>query len=568
MQLMLVWSAARRCLVTIALGAFTAHAVLGQSYVDFSTLPAGVGGVSWRPSQLAMGPDGSLYVATESDKLVAFDPSGKFSHSFDLPPFYGEMNGLAIDSTGALHAAWTNRLVGFDQNGLQTYNYSHFSNINDVAVDANDRLFVSRSSGLGVLESDATLTPVPTESTSYWRNISFGQNGALYALVDRAASFPFGPAVQVYEDAGVLTNEFQLADDVNHGGFTNLTGMATSGDSIYIATRNSGAVQKYSLTGELLGLGYGTPRSSDLLVTSSGNLLSAAPHASIVESVGQERFDPGYSGVTRMLDRPRISYSFGEEQQPETQVDLTQGWTETTAPSFFVPGAPGEMVELTFRRVQANNAVVSVFPVDHVLADPLDQPMEYMRQAFDSSLTHVIASQAHPCFSNPFCGDEVDATALATITVEAGTEIGFLFQSMQWRSPSQFVSWSTNPALNDLSQTLAATAFAELATMSEEDLAEYRTQGFEFPDGPLVLLPLASDSRANWGRMDQFVFFLSEDSTFLAMEDLHIAGSSDLSFHDATLLIDTRLIPAPEPGSCLVVILSSICSVFCRGRLS
>jgi hypothetical protein len=64
-----------------------------------------------------------------------------------------------------------------------------------------------------------------------------------------------------------------------------------------------------------------------------------------------------------------------------------------------------------------------------------------------------------------------------------------------------------------------------------------------------ALLPFTSDARANWGRLDQFGFFIGEDATLLVMEDLSLAGFSDLSYHDASLLIDTKLLPFVEPGS-------------------
>ena len=107
---------------------------------------------------------------------------------------------------------------------------------------------------------------------------------------------------------------------------------------------------------------------------------------------------------------------------------------------------------------------------------------------------------------------------------------------------------ANNPQTLEQSMRVTGSLFAELADLSEEEYAELMTRSLEDPIANLQSLqPLASDSRANWGRMDQFAFFLSEDATFLAMEDLSQAGFSDLSYHDAALRVGLRLIPVPIP---------------------
>jgi hypothetical protein len=105
------------------------------------------------------------------------------------------------------------------------------------------------------------------------------------------------------------------------------------------------------------------------------------------------------------------------------------------------------------------------------------------------------------------------------------------------------------------SRQSAIATFDALGQLTDAAFAQVMTKNFDrdpYYSSLPTLQPLASDARANWGRLDQFGFFLGEDATLLVMEDLNLAGFSDLSYHDASLLIDIGLMPVVAPGSGIV----------------
>jgi hypothetical protein len=212
------------------------------------------------------------------------------------------------------------------------------------------------------------------------------------------------------------------------------------------------------------------------------------------------------------------------------------------------------MVDIGLKYVAAGNSVITVFPVAAVTADPIVDPMEYMSQAMEHGLAHLDLRHGPGC--DPRLGCQGDEGILDTISVEAGTEIGFLHLPGMWSYSGIQGSWAGHYGdyLLERSRQSAIATFDALSQLTDAQFAQVMTQnfvgGYPYTNGPLpVLQPLASDARANWGRLDPFGFFLGEDATLLVMEDLSLAGFSDLSYHDASLLIDTKLLPFVEPGS-------------------
>lgn len=240
---------------------------------------------------------------------------------------------------------------------------------------------------------------------------------------------------------------------------------------------------------------------------------------------------------------------------PGGGINISQGWTESAAGSFVVPGKPGEMVDVGLKYVSAGKSVITVFPVASVTADPTTDPMEYMSQAMEHGIAHLDLSRGPACSQGAGClGDEA---LLDTISVEAGTKLGFLHLPNRWDYPGvrsgSWVGYFGETYLERSRQSAIAT-FDALGQLSDAQFSNVMTKnfvgGYPYTSGPLpTLQPFASDARANWGRLDQFCFFLREDATLLVMEDLSLAGFSDLSYHDASLLIDTKLLPFVDPGS-------------------
>ena len=166
-------------------------------------------------------------------------------------------------------------------------------------------------------------------------------------------------------------------------------------------------------------------RTEGLAIAPDGSLIAAMPQSQTVERIGDERFDPGYGGVTLLSEVNRRLVSGPASLW--RGFDVSRGWTESPAGTFVVPGEPGEMVDVTFHYVSGGASVVRVFPVDSVNAEPTEEPTEYFRQAYESAYTHLVLQQPRCSIApdSPQC-DGVDPTIIDSVVIEAGTEIGFL----------------------------------------------------------------------------------------------------------------------------------------------
>lgn len=525
--------------------------------------------LDFAPSAIGAAPDGSFYVADEATETIQhFGSNGSLLGAFDSPvkgTSY-DITGLAVDSGGTVHATWSSYVSstggttpyvdsGFTSLSpkgtvLRNENYGSHG-LSGVSVGPGDQLFVVGPRLIATI-TDGVLEPIAQRTSGTFRNMQIGPDARLYTQVEG-----FSSSVDVYETDGTLLYGFSTDDPRLPN--EQLTGLAVTPSGVLVTDNLTGTVRRFSTTGELLGVGYGVPRVFDLAVSPGGEVIAALRQNRVVEAIGEDRFSADYAGVTRLSESRRGLLS--GPQGFWGGMDVSQGWTESSAGTFLVPGAPGTMVDLNLRYVDTGNAVITVFPVDSVTADPATAPMEYMRQAMENGLAHLDLSRPSGCARNPGAvGCEgVDATLLETVAVEAGTEIGFLYLRNQWSyPPAGSGTWAGHlgPALLELSKQRAIDTFDGLAQLSDEEFAEVMTRFLDDPfSGLSSLHPFVSDARANWGRLDQFSFFLSDDLTFLVMEDLSQAGFSDLSYHDATLLIDVRLIPVPEPaaaGLCLL----------------
>lgn len=551
--------------------------------------PVGAG-AGFRPTAIAAAPDGSVFVADqETETIQRYGASGELLSVFDSPVRgrNERITDLAVDSQGVLYATWS-ALRGGSPTGQQWQTANALTNafsgvtsylpsgqvathrefgnrgLTSVTIGPDDRIFVGADRMIAEIDSNGQLAPLVENGLFSLTDVEYSPtDNKLYAV--SAANTD----VLAYELSGQLSHGFSAANPIYPRSGSRLsplervTAFAAADDGLWLTDSLSGSVRKYSLSGELLDIGYGVTRTEGLAVRPDGTLVAAMPQSQTVERIGAERFDPNYGGVTLLSEtnRQRVSGPFALWNG----LDVSNGWTESPAGTFLVPGEPGQMIDVSFHYVNRGQSVLRVFPVESLTADPAEQPAEYLRQAYEAAYTHLELEQPVCLIAPgiPAC-DGVDPTLIETLSIEAGTEIGFLHLRNQWdfRPYAGGGVWLTRngepfpPSVESATET-----FELLSQLSDEEYADAMSRWLEDPIASTSgLQPFASDSRANWGRIDQFAFFLSEDATFLAMEDLSQAGFSDLSYHDATLLIDVRLIPVPEPISVVMLLVGLVFS--------
>jgi hypothetical protein len=176
---------------------------------------------------------------------------------------------------------------------------------------------------------------------------------------------------------------------------------------------------------------------------------------------------------------------------------------ETTATSFFVPGASGTNTTLTFHLASDNgtfNFQFGYFNTAAVSANPLTDPVTYATQALSAStLVFDDVTQNPP--------------DTATFSVAAGTNLGFFIVPN-----NTIAAFLANPALFYPPTPLGDTPHRS---------------------------PLFSLSDANPGQFDQMLAFAGNGKTLFAFEDLTRVGSSDQNFTDLIFTLDAQLAVVP-----------------------
>jgi len=530
-----------------------------------SVLQQPLNGLAFAPTQIAVAPDGSFYVADEAtESIQRFTSGGQFLNAFDSPTkgTTNSVTGLAIDSLGAVHASWTavddhGRASQAAASGLASYSpagellhdrrYSTHG-LSGVVVGPNDQLVVVGPRIVASADLSNVLTPIVQRTTDAWRDVLYGADNQLYVRRDNGSA-----AIDVYDMAGVLNRSFSIENTKINNEL--VRGFSFAPNGFYLTDDVSGTVRHLSTTGELLNTGYAVPFATDLAIRQDGSLLAAMPQNRLVESIGAERFDRSYVGVTTLNESARELL-----QGPNrlwNEFDASNDWEETTASTFLVPGEPGEMVDLTFRYLRSNASVVTVFPVAAVAADPINEPMAYWKQALSAAYTSVYLERDNACAfgQDPTGCSGFNDGVVKSISVEAGTEIGFMqFETgyMGFNPHGNIVF--LRPELEPQTMLRTMPTLEKLAGVDEDEYAQLMSNRlFNFGGGGTALLqPYASDARANWGHLDQFAFLQNEEWTLMAMEDLSLAGANDLSYHDSLVLIDSKLIPVSEPGGGIV----------------
>jgi DNA-binding beta-propeller fold protein YncE len=117
-----------------------------------------------RPSSVAMGPDGSIYVGDghgpgSNARVVKFDAAGNFVKTWGQlgtePGQFDQPHAMAFDSSGRLFVGdrSNNRIQIFDQEGNFLEEWRQFGRPSGLFIDDNDMLYVADS------QSDETINP-------------------------------------------------------------------------------------------------------------------------------------------------------------------------------------------------------------------------------------------------------------------------------------------------------------------------------------------------------------------------------------------------------------------------
>ena len=166
---------------------------------------------------------------------------------------------------------------------------------------------------------------------------------------------------------------------------------------------------------------------------------------------------------------------------------------------------------------------MGIYAADEVTADPLTDLLEYKRQVVNASLL-LIEEDFRECerLLRTACSWRVcepTSRLWGPLTIEAGREIGFYSLAG--------LSRNLDNVLFDLNRAKRLEAEGEV-----ERLQRVLSSG--------GLFPLVSDAAGNYGRFDQFTFFLGDDTTAIFMEDWPMSGVSDFDMTDLVLTIDAR----------------------------
>lgn len=508
------------------------------------------------PSRVAIAADGSSYVADRTSNTVqAYDANGDYRFSISNPASSSGYGGsltvpstsLVVNGHGGVTIASTihsmTQVTSYDSDGELLFETTVNANYRPSVAIANGLTYLSTGRSVYQINETETATLLFETSRSL-EAIDFDSGGRLFGLTPNAE-------VLVFDTDGTIASSFSVDQRLIRD--ETITSFTIANDLVYVTDNRSGTARAFTRSGEPMGVGYGVPLTTDLTTSPDGRLFGAMPDARVVEHIGPERFNPDYVGVTRLHDRPPPFRDF-YDRLLANDVDLDSGWTETTAPTFIVPGAAGELVDLDFYLVAnsgSSRGIAFIYDISRVNADPQQNPARYFMEAIDALVGFVASDQRPNCdLADPSLGcDRVEPNLLTTVPVVSGTEIGFLNHTGNWTS-----SLADDPFFYELLLNRARgpfpdfegvddPAYIDLVTSTLED----RRQGARFS---------SSDSRANWGRMDQFVSFLSDGETLIGVEDLNLAGESDAEFTDFMFRISTRLIPTPEPSAAVLSLLS------------
>jgi sugar lactone lactonase YvrE len=221
------------------------------TFLDVIAGPGTAAGSLDNPTSVAIGPDGHFYMTENGaagggiDRVSVFDGGGTYVSSWGTTGggngSFNAPQGIAVDSTGTVYVADTTngRIQRFSSSGTwlnPSWSMSGYSlaNPKEVAVDASDRVWVvdgskvARFSSAGVLQA--------SWSSAGSSGIAIDDDGNVWV------SSTSSDVVRAYDASGTLLQS------IGGGELTDPQGVATHGNSVYVADTGNGRVVRYMMS--------------------------------------------------------------------------------------------------------------------------------------------------------------------------------------------------------------------------------------------------------------------------------------------------------------------------------
>jgi sugar lactone lactonase YvrE len=215
---------------------------------------AGVPNDYFRPNAVAVAADGKVFVSDGSNhRVLVFDAQGKFLRSMGQ---YGSADGqlnnptsIAVDASGNVFVGDSNnyRITVFDADGAYVrhwggygYGDDKFDGISDIHIVAGNKLAVSQyNNRIRVFNADGTLDSKTDSVNGYKMSVDAVGN---YYLPS------WGRKVFKYSSSGSLLQEFNLEGKIGNQAY----GLAVSGDRIYLTDYDNHRINIIDTSGNFI----------------------------------------------------------------------------------------------------------------------------------------------------------------------------------------------------------------------------------------------------------------------------------------------------------------------------
>src|SRR4051794_2878463 len=359
-RLALVTSAALLVLLLAAGAAVAAY----EFQTAWGTAGAGAGQLN-NPGLIAVGPDGSVYIAdTGNQRVQKFTSDGAFLATIGSAGAgqgqFNSPNSVAVGPDGTLYVAdsGNHRVQRFDANGgfISTWGSlgagaGQFGGMAGIATAPDGSVFVADIDNKRVEKflADGTYLQDITSGAGGFGTISgvaVGQDGSLY-VVDQQLN-----RVERFDLNGVFQNAWG-SQGAGDGQFNAPRGVAASAAGVYVADSNNNRVEKFTTTGAFVdsldAAGSGDPAfggPAGIAVSPTGSIYVAQPAAARVSSfteTGGANLPPPSTGQTANAEpvsgtvkvrapgsNQFVTLAAGQQIPIGSIVDVTKGTVDLT----------------------------------------------------------------------------------------------------------------------------------------------------------------------------------------------------------------------------------------------